>query len=129
MTPPLSENEIYAVIGTEGFDRLCADFYRQIPGDDVLGPMYPADDLPGAERRLRDFLIYRFGGPQDYIQERGHPRLRMRHALFAIDSTARERWMTLMSQALVEAELPDQATEALRLFFEHMTTFLVNRGD
>ncbi len=127
MPPPLAEHEIFAAIGSDGFDRLCAAFYRQIPGDDILGPMYPVDDLAGAEERLRDFLIYRFGGPQHYIEQRGHPRLRMRHAPFAIDTAARDRWLELMNRALSEAALPVDAVEALQLFFEHMTTFLVNR--
>jgi hemoglobin len=60
----MQELELYSMIGTEGFTRLVAAFYRQVPQDDLLGPMYPATDLPGAEQRLRDFLIGRFGGPQ-----------------------------------------------------------------
>ncbi len=96
----MGENEIYPAIGSEGFERLCAAFYRQVPDDEILGPMYPADDWDGAEQRLRDFLIYRFGGPQTYIAERGHPRLRGRHAPFAIDRDARDRWMLLMNHAL-----------------------------
>jgi hemoglobin len=63
----MQELEVYSMIGTEGFTRLVAAFYRQVPQDDLLGPMYPATDLPGAEQRLRDFLIGRFGGPQTYI--------------------------------------------------------------
>ena len=122
------EHEVYAAIGSEGFERLCAAFYRQVPEDDILGPMYPADDMLGAEQRLRDFLIYRFGGPQQYIQERGHPKLRMRHAPFAIDSAARDRWMELMGLALEKADLPVPAVTALRGFFGQMTTFLVNRA-
>lgn len=125
---PLAEHEVYAVIGAEGFSRLCAAFYRQIPTDDLLGPMYPSDDLAGAEQRLRDFLIYRFGGPQDYIQQRGHPRLRMRHAPFVIDVAARDRWMELMSRALTEAALPHAAAQTLETFFEQMATFLINRA-
>lgn len=125
----LAENEIYAAIGSEGFERLCAAFYRQIPHDDVLGHMYPAEDLLGAEQRLRDFLIYRFGGPQQYIQQRGHPRLRQRHAPFAINTVARDRWLALMTRALSEAALPASATETLQLFFGQMATFLVNRSD
>jgi hemoglobin len=58
----MEEQEIYAVIGQEGFDRLVGAFYRQIPGDPVLGPLYPAQDFEGAEKRLRDFLLFRFGG-------------------------------------------------------------------
>ncbi|NJL92797.1 MAG: globin [Anaerolineae bacterium] len=101
------EPNLYALIGEGGFERLVAAFYRRIPADDVLGPMYPADDLPDAEQRLRDFLIFRFGGPPRYLEQRGHPRLRMRHAPFAIDQAARDRWMTLMEAAMQEANLPE----------------------
>jgi truncated hemoglobin YjbI len=73
----IAEADIYSIIGADGFQRLVAEFYRQVPADDLLGPMYPADDLEGAEYRLRGFLIGRFGGPQTYIEERGHPALRM----------------------------------------------------
>jgi len=86
----MPELEIYSMIGAEGFARLVAAFYRQVPQDDLLGPIYPASDLPGAEQRLRDFLIGRFGGPQTYIEQRGHPRLRARHSPFAINQTVRE---------------------------------------
>src|ERR1700691_1449096 len=102
----MPELEIYSMIGAEGFARLVAAFYRQVPQDDLLGPIYPASDLPGAEQRLRDFLIGRFGGPQTYIEQRGHPRLRARHSPFAIDQTIRDRWMRLMENALGEASLP-----------------------
>src|SRR3954465_2319516 len=99
----MDELDLYAVIGEDGFRRLIAAFYRQVPNDDVLGPMYPPDDLQGAEQRLRDFLICRFGGPQRYMEQRGHPRLRMRHMPFAVDAAARARWMQLMANALDEA--------------------------
>ncbi len=78
----VEEDQIYGLIGEDGFRRLIAAFYSQIPGDPILGPMYPPDDIPGAEERLREFLIFRFGGPRDYLGKRGHPRLRMRHAPF-----------------------------------------------
>jgi hemoglobin len=89
--------------------------------------MYPAEDMAGAEQRLRDFLIYRFGGPSTYLQERGHPRLRMRHAPFPIDQAARDRWMQLMTQALAEVALPAPAEVELKAFFETSATFMVNR--
>jgi len=60
----VEEHEVYAAIGNEGFERLIAAFYKQIPNDDILGPMYRGRDLAAAEQRLRSFLIYRFGGPQ-----------------------------------------------------------------
>ena len=122
----IPEGEIYAQIGEEGFARLVTAFYKQVPADDILGPMYPADDLPGAEQRLRDFLVGRFGGPQRYIESRGHPRLRMRHMPFKLDQAARNRWVQLMDTALEEAALPAESSEALREFFHHMATFLMN---
>jgi hemoglobin len=125
----MGEQEIYALIGSEGFERLVAAFYRQIPSDDVLGPLYPAHDLEGAQRRLRDFLMFRFGGPSTYLETRGHPRLRMRHAPFAIGTAARDRWMQLMTRALDEANLPQQAHQTLKAFFESTATFLMNRPE
>ena len=122
----VQENEIYAAIGEEGFVRLVAAFYRQVPDDPVLGPMYPAHDLAGAEKRLRDFLIYRFGGPPLYIEQRGHPRLRMRHAPFCVNQTAREHWLSLMMTALEEAALPAEAKQTLAAFFSSTATFLIN---
>jgi hemoglobin len=123
----MEENEVYSVVGHDGFERLVSAFYRQVPGDDVLGPMYPAEDLHGAEQRLRDFLIYRFGGPPLYIEQRGHPRLRIRHAPFPIGGAARDRWVALMNRALDEAMLPDEVQQLLRAFFGSTATFLVNR--
>ena len=124
---PLTENEIFARIGPEGITQLVAGFYRQIPGDDILGPMYPADDLAAAEERLRLFLLFRFGGPQDYLQRRGHPALRMRHAPFAINQVARDRWMQFMETSIAECQFPDEVSEVLRGFLGHVATFLINR--
>jgi len=126
----VEEQHVYSAIGPAGFERLAASFYRQVPDDDVLGPMYQEDDLEGARQRLRDFLIFRFGGPRNYIEQRGHPRLRIRHAPFAIGQTARDRWLQLMTRALDEAALPDEPRQILQSFFESTTTFLKNRpGD
>jgi hemoglobin len=123
----VEEHEVFGVVGEDGFTRLIAAFYRQIPDDDILGPMYRGRDLAAAEKRLRDFLIYRFGGPQQYIEERGHPRLRMRHAPFAINQAARDRWMTLMKKALAEANLPEVAAQVLEPFLESTATAMMNR--
>jgi hemoglobin len=125
----VEEHQVYSQIGEEGFARLIAAFYRQVPADDVLGRMYPAEDLPGAEQRLRDYLIYRFGGPQTYIEQRGHPRLRARHLPFAIHQAARDRWIHLMNNALREAALPAEAEQILRAFFDHMSTFMINQTE
>ena len=125
----MQENEVYPAIGEEGFRRLVAAFYRQVPDDDMLGPMYPRSDLAGAQQRLCDFLIFRFGGPPRYIENRGHPRLRMRHAPFAVNPAARDRWMLLMARALEEVSLPLEVSQVLLDFFSSTATFLLNRAE
>lgn len=125
----MDDPDLYSLIGEDGFARLVRAFYRQIPGDDLLGPLYPAADLPAAEERLRDFLVGRFGGPPRYIERRGHPRLRLRHARFPIGPAARDRWMALMDRALASADLPAEAQTFLREFLGQTATFLINRPD
>jgi hemoglobin len=125
----LTEEQVYERIGEDGFARLVRAFYAQVPSDDVLGPMYPSDDLAGAEARLRDFLVGRFGGPPRYVEQRGHPRLRMRHMPFAIDQRARDRWMTLMERALQEVDLPPDVADLMRQFLGQVATFMINRVD
>lgn len=133
----LTEEQVLAAIGEDGFTRLVAAFYRQIPDDDILGPMYrvaeadtsgtEAERLAAAEARLRDFLIFRFGGSTRYIERRGHPALRMRHFKFDVGPAARDRWVALMDKALDETALPAEVTETLRRFFGDVATFLINR--
>ena len=125
----LLDTHLYATLGEDGLTKLVAAFYRRVPNDDILGPLYPEQDFAGAEKRLRDFLIFRFGGPDTYIRERGHPRLRMRHAPFAVTPAARERWLQLMTRALDEARLPPAADATLREFFDAVATMMVNRPD
>jgi hemoglobin len=124
----MTEADVYPAVGEEGFARLIRAFYAQVPGDPILGPMYPEDDLAGAEQRLRDFLIGRFGGPARYVEQRGHPRLRMRHLPFAIDTAARDRWVALMDRALEQAQLPAEAASLLREFFHGVATMMINRS-
>jgi hemoglobin len=123
----VEEHEIYPSIGEDGFRRLVASFYRQVADDEILGPIYPKDDMAGAEQRLRNFLIFRFGGPQKYVEERGHPRLRMRHAPFPVDQRARDRWLLLMSTALEEAGIPYEPKAILWAYFEPTATAMMNR--
>jgi hemoglobin len=123
----MTEAEVFPAVGEDGFRRLVAAFYKQVPADPILGPMYPADDLAGAEERLRDYLIYRFGGPDRYIQQRGHPRLRGRHMPFSIDEAASNRWVALMDRAFAETALDSDAEAALRGFFVQMAAFMRNR--
>lgn len=130
------EDSLFARVGEDGFERLIAAFYRQIPGDDILGPMYRASAREGAESdeahmaaaqaRLRDFLVFRFGGPTRYIDRRGHPALRQRHFPFKVDRAARDRWVQLMDRALDEAGLEPEATAVMREFLGNVATFLIN---
>ena len=88
--------------GHETFDRLVRRFYEGIKDDPVLRPMYPDDDMDGAIWRLRSFLEQYWGGPQTYSEQRGHPRLRMRHQPFKVNPEARDRWLGHMKTAVDE---------------------------
>jgi hemoglobin len=124
----LLDTQVYGIIGEEGFTRLVGNFYKRVPGDEILGAMYPRKDFAGAEERLRGFLIQRFGGPMTYSERRGHPRLRMRHAPYKIDHVARDRWISLMKAALEETKLDERAEGLLRKFFEDSATFMINQA-
>jgi hemoglobin len=95
-----------AVGGEEMFRRLVDAFYAGVADDPVLRPLYPEQDLRPAAERLRMFLIQYWGGPATYSAQRGHPRLRMRHAPFPINAAARDAWLRNMRAALDSLELP-----------------------
>jgi hemoglobin len=102
----------YEAVGGEAtFRRLVSRFYQEVAQDPVLRPVYPSKDLGPAEDHLRLFLIQYWGGPGTYSEQRGHPRLRMRHARFAIGPAERDAWLRHMRTALDELEL-DQALDA-----------------
>lgn len=125
----MDDTALYAAIGEEGFTRLVAAFYRRIKTDDLIGPMYPPEDMEGGEIRLRDFLIYRFGGPDRYTTVRGHPRLRQRHMPFPVDEAAVDRWLALMQDAGKETGLiQSPAWPALWKFFVGTAMFMQNKG-
>jgi truncated hemoglobin YjbI len=112
----MSESFYDAVGGHETFARLVSAFYAGVAEDDVLRAMYPEDDLAPAAERLRMFLEQYWGGPTTYSEQRGHPRLRMRHAPYAVDHDARVRWLTHMRAAvdeLVEDGTLDQGQQAV----------------
>jgi hemoglobin len=117
---------VYDQIGAEGFERLVAGFYRRVAQDPILRPMYPEADLGPAERRLRLFLIQLFGGPTTYSDERGHPRLRLRHVPFRINEAARDVWVRHMLAAMDEAAIDEPARSTLREYFERVATGLIN---
>ncbi|MCL4162787.1 UNVERIFIED_CONTAM: hypothetical protein GTU68_002993 [Idotea baltica] len=106
---------------------MVAAFYRRVRVDDLIGPMYPENDWEGSEQRLRDFLIFRLGGSDKYIQDRGHPRLRMRHAPFKIGEAERDRWVQLMSEAMRETQVPASIAENLSTFFQQVADFMRNQ--
>jgi hemoglobin len=117
MTDPTAPATPYEEFGGEEFfTRLVAGFYRRVATDPVLKPMYPDDDMAGAERRLRMFLMQYWGGPGTYSEERGHPALRMRHAPFPIDAVARDRWLALMHESMAEMDLPEEQDARLWMY-------------
>lgn len=119
-------DHLYHELGEAPIAQLTAAFYRRVRQDDVIGPLYPSDDWEGAEQRLRDFLIYRFGGPDTYLRERGHPRLRARHLPFRIGVAERDRWLRLMREALIETAIPEAAAQAMMDFFTPLADFMRN---
>lgn len=129
--PAIDDRRVYELVGEAGFSDLIGRFYARVREDDLIGPMYPEDDWENAERRLRLFLIQRFGGPMTYSEERGHPRLRMRHSPFPIDQPAAERWLELMNQSMQEClaagTVSREAADMLWPFFVNTAAFMVNR--
>ncbi|MEP7288017.1 MAG: globin [Chloroflexota bacterium] len=123
---PETNASVYDQIGEDGFERLVAAFYRHVSADPALRPLYPEADLAPAERRLRLFLIQYFGGPTTYSEERGHPRLRMRHAPFRIGEAERDAWLAAMLSALGETGIAEPAYSEMRTYFENGATFMMN---
>jgi len=119
-------NAPFDQLGEDGFTALVAAFYRRVKVDDLVGKMYPPDDWDGSEARLRGFLIYRFGGSPAYIEERGHPRLRMRHFPFQIGIAERDRWMEMMIAAMDEVHVPSPCRDELASFFAQTADFMRN---
>jgi hemoglobin len=122
----MNEEAIWGELGAEGFAAVVAGFYRRVRSDNLLGPMYPADDWEGSERRLWQFLCFRIGGDPSYMEERGHPRLRMRHVPFAIGIAERDRWLALMDAAMEESGVTPETREPLRAFFTQVADFMRN---
>src|SRR5690606_13311329 len=112
--------------GTPTFERIVRRFYDGVRQDDVLAPLYPEDDWEGAIWRLQTFLEQYWGGPTTYQEQRGHPRLRMRHHPYVINSIARERWLKHMHAALDEVQLPPMADTQFREYIERAALALTN---
>ena len=129
MTEPAALQTFYdAVGGHETFVALVKRFYEGVAGDPPLRALYPEEDLGPAEVRLRMFLEQYFGGPRTYSEERGHPRLRMRHAPFPVDPVARERWLECMRGALDVLDPAPLHRAELDDYFERAATAMLNRN-
>jgi hemoglobin len=113
--------------GHPTFERLVHRFYEGVRQDPVLAPLYPQDDWAGAETRLRMFFEQYWGGPTTYSQERGHPRLRMRHAPFAIGPVERDAWLSHMRDAVDSLELTPEQEATLWGYIEMAARSMQNR--
>ncbi|NIH81789.1 globin [Amycolatopsis viridis] len=115
-----------AVGGEPTFRKIVARFYAEVAKDEVLRPMYPEEDLGPAEDRLRLFLMQYWGGPHTYSDQRGHPRLRMRHAPFKIGPIERDAWLRAMRVAVDEAALPEPLETQLWNYLEMAAHSMMN---
>ncbi|MCG5432452.1 globin [Mycobacterium sp. MYCO198283] len=118
-----------AVGGHETFRRIVGSFYAQVRDDEVLRPLYPEEDLYAAEVRLLLFLEQYWGGPRTYSEQRGHPRLRMRHAPFRIGPLERDAWLRCMHSAVAEIDrdtLDDEHRRELLAYLEMAAHSMVN---
>ena len=115
--------------GHETFVRLVAEFYRGVASDPPLRALYPEEDLGPAADRLRLFLEQYWGGPHTYSDTRGHPRLRIRHAPFAVTPDMRDRWLRHMNAALDSLALPEPELSEFREYVTRAAAFMVSRPE
>jgi hemoglobin len=121
--------DFYAEVGgAPVFRKIVARFYEQVREDEILRPLYPEEDLGPAEERLRMFLEQYWGGPRTYSDQRGHPRLRMRHAPFRIGLIERDAWLRCMRIAVDEAGLDEPHRRQLWQYLEYAAASMVNSG-
>ena len=112
--------------GWDTFHRLVERFYLGVATDPVLRPMYPEEDLSGAQERFTLFLVQYWGGPTTYSDTRGHPRLRMRHAPYAVTPDAKEHWLLHFRAALDEADLTPEQDEKFWNYITYAAQSMVN---
>jgi hemoglobin len=125
--PPDPATTPYAAFGGhEFFVRLVGAFYAGVAGDPVLRPMYPDEDLGPAQERLRMFLEQYWGGPTTYSDQRGHPRLRMRHSPYRVDPQARDHWLSHMRAALDQQNLPEELDQQMWGYLVNAAFAMVN---
>jgi hemoglobin len=128
-TQPVPPSFYEAVGGHETFVALVRRFYEGVATDPSLRALYPEEDLGPAEQRLRMFLEQYWGGPGTYSEQRGHPRLRMRHAPFAVTPEMRDRWLTHMRDAVDSLDLAPDLHDQLWAYLERAAHFMVNTFD
>ncbi len=129
MTTSAQQSFYDAVGGHPTFERIVSRFYAGVATDPVLRPIYPEEDLAAAADRFRMFLEQYWGGPTTYSETRGHPRLRMRHAPFAVSPAARDRWLTHMRVALDESGMTSEQIQTLWDYVTRAAQSLVNTFD
>ena len=125
----LSRSVYWLAGGEKTFRLLVERFYARVAEDALLRAVYPEDDLSGATERLTLFLIQYWGGPTTYSDQRGHPRLRMRHQPFAIGKAERDAWLRHMTAAVESFELAPEIRKALLDYFETASTAMINQPD
>ena len=123
---PVTTTFYEAVGGADTFRRLVHRFYQGVASDPVLRAIYPEEDLGPAEERLRMFLEQYWGGPRTYSEQRGHPRLRLRHAPFPVTPDARDRWLAHMRDAVDELALPQEYEQLLWDYLVMAANSLIN---
>jgi hemoglobin len=115
-----------AIGGYPTIAKIVARFYEGVASDDVLRPLYPEEDLAAAEERFTMFLAQYWGGPTTYSERRGHPRLRMRHAPFAVTPTAKEHWLRHFREGLDSVDLTPEQDAQFWDYATHAAQFMVN---
>ena len=120
------DRTVYDMVGEQYFVDLVGRFYQRVAADPVLAPLYP-EDLSEPRRNTAGFLIQYWGGPAGYSERRGHPRLRMRHAPFAIGARERQAWFDSMSASVRESDAPEEVKAVMIEYFEHAAAAMVNR--
>ncbi|WP_297335619.1 cyanoglobin [Algoriphagus sp.] len=117
---------IYEAVGEDNLRKLAAGFYQEVAKNETLRILYPEQDLKPAERRLFLFLLQVFGGPQTYSEERGHPRLRMRHLQWKIDGKMRNHWLNAMISSMDQLSLEPEVRELMMNYFVKVANHMIN---
>jgi len=125
--------ELYAQVGQSEIEKLVDDFYVGVAKDPIIGPLYEKaikergePDLGGAQQRLAEYLVGRFGGPPVYVEKHGHPRLKARHFSFPVTQEGREHWMTIMEGAVKSRKFPAPVEATMMEFFSGLSVHMIN---